>query len=78
MDFAWTESNPIIPIIVLLAGFMGTLLFEFSLLNGPEKVEKGQLMQDNKTGGLANPKCKLVVRPIITFARKRSDNYGMK
>ena len=39
LAFAWPKANPLIPIIVLLSGFIGTLLFEFGLRKTPEKVE---------------------------------------
>jgi len=31
LAFAWPEANPLIPIIVLVMGFAGTLIYDFSL-----------------------------------------------
>ena len=39
LAFAWPEANPFIPIIVLLAGFVGTLLYDFRLRKTAGQVE---------------------------------------
>lgn len=37
--FAWPEANPFAPVLVLLVGFVGTLLYDFSLRKPNKQVE---------------------------------------
>lgn len=46
LAFTWPEANPFVPLFVLLVGFVGTLLYDFSLRKPPKQMKHGYYAGD--------------------------------